>query len=126
MEHVGLTWAELIDTAKWWCFAVFEINLQIIRTMRREFVSKSFREDVGKIVVLIWNIELLKFFGSWNLGIAARELVAAARSCKENWTALGSLIARRKATALIRAMSIGGGDGSEESERSAGEVGDMP
>ena len=70
-ERVALAWTELIDTAKWWCFAVFEINLQIIRTMRREFVSKSFREDVGKIVVLIWNIKLPKFFRSWNLGIGS-------------------------------------------------------
>ena len=70
-ECVGLAQAELIDTAEWWCFAVIEINLQIIRTMQREFVSKSFREDVGKIVVLIWNIKLPKFFGSWNLGIGS-------------------------------------------------------
>ena len=70
-ECVSLAWTELIDTAEWWCFAVFEINLQIIRTMQREFVSKSFREDVGKIVILIWNIKLLKFFGSWNLGIGS-------------------------------------------------------
>ena len=64
--------------------------------------------------------------GVGTLVLAARELVAAARSCKENWTAPGSLIARRKATVLIRAMSIGGRDGSEELERSGGEVGDVP
>ena len=58
--------------------------------------------------------------------LAARELVAVACSCKENWTALGSLMACHKATALIRAMSIGGGDGSAELERSRGEVGDVP
>ena len=58
--------------------------------------------------------------------LAAQELVAAARSCKENWTAPGSLIAHRKATVLIRAMSIGGRDGLEELERSGGEVGDVP
>ena len=71
LERVSLARTELIDTAEWWCFAVFEINLQIIRTMRREFISKSFREDVGKIVVLIWNIKLPKFFGSWNLDIGS-------------------------------------------------------
>ena len=70
-EHIGLAQAELVDTAKRWCFSVFKINLQIIRTMQREFISKSFREDVSKIVVLIWNIELLKFFRSWNLGIGS-------------------------------------------------------
>ena len=59
-EHVGLARAELIDTAKRWCFAIFKIDLQIIRTMWREFISKSFREDIGEIVVLIWNIELPK------------------------------------------------------------------
>ena len=52
--------------------------------------------------------------------------MAVARSCKENWTTPGSLIARQKATALIRAMSIGGGDGSVESGRSGGEVKDVP
>ena len=70
-EPVGLARAELIDTAEWWCFAVFEINLQILRTMRREFTSKSFREEVSKIMVFIWNIELPKVFRSWNLGISS-------------------------------------------------------
>ena len=126
LECVGLARAELIDTAEWWCFAVFKINLQIIRMMRRSSSASPSEKTSAK---LWYSSGTLNFRSSSGVGIlvsAARELVAAARSCKENWTAPGSLIARRKATVLIRAMSIEGGDGSMESGRSRGEVRDVP
>ena len=38
-ERVGLARTELVDTAKWWCLAVFEIDLQIIRRCCRPFAN---------------------------------------------------------------------------------------
>jgi hypothetical protein len=37
--------------------------------MRRKLVSKSFREDIGKIVVLIWDIGFAEVIGGRNLNI---------------------------------------------------------
>ena len=55
-ESLSFVRRELVYTAEWRSLAIFEFYLQIIRTMQRKLVSKSFREDIGKIMILSWNV----------------------------------------------------------------------
>ena len=45
-----------IDGTQWWQFTFFQLYMEVVRSVFRQSISAAFAENVGKVVVMLWNI----------------------------------------------------------------------
>ena len=45
-----------IDGTQWWQFTVFQLYTEVVRPVFRQSVSAAFAENVGEVMVMLWNI----------------------------------------------------------------------
>ena len=45
-----------IDGTQCWQFTVFQLYMEVIRLVFRQSVSTAFAENIGKVVVMLWNV----------------------------------------------------------------------
>ena len=45
-----------IDGTQWWQFTVFQLYTEVVRPVFRQSVSAAFAENVGEVVVMLWNV----------------------------------------------------------------------
>ena len=45
-----------IDGTQWWQFTVFQLYTEVERPVFRQSVSAAFAENVGEVVVMLWNV----------------------------------------------------------------------
>ena len=45
-----------IDGTQWWQFTVFQLYTEVVRLVFRQSVSAAFAENVGEVMVMLWNV----------------------------------------------------------------------